>query len=84
MLRQLHRHPGRDAWQTVMWYDQSVPAAKRDDLPTLHPFRAPGQVMMLPGWRPDATPAPTHARRAISPGTVSCRGRCVEVSADAN
>lgn len=54
MLRDLHGHPGHDAWQTVLWYDERVPAVGREDLPTFHHFADTGQVMMRTDWSADA------------------------------
>ena len=54
MLRDLHGHPGRDAWQTVMWYDPTVAAAGRSAQPTFHHFTDTGQVMMRTDWSPQA------------------------------
>jgi len=54
MLQDLHGGLGRDPWQTVLWYDPSVPAVGREDLPTFHHFSDVGQVMMRTDWSSDA------------------------------
>ncbi|MCD6365576.1 MAG: DUF4962 domain-containing protein [Planctomycetes bacterium] len=54
MLRNLHGRPGKDAWQTVMWYDQAVVPARPSDQPTFHHFADTGQVMMRTDWSIDA------------------------------
>ena len=54
MLRRLRGDLGNDGWQTVMWYDQKVPATDRSRMPTFHEFADTGQVMMRTDWSPDA------------------------------
>jgi len=54
LLARLHGKPGRDAWQTVLWFDPAVPAKDRSELPTFHHFADVGQVMMRTDWSSEA------------------------------
>lgn len=55
MLQDLQGILGHDAWQTALWYDATVPAANRSQMPTFHHFADTGQVMMRTDWSQQAT-----------------------------
>ena len=46
---------GHKFWPYVLWYDPTVPEAKREDLPLSHIFRGYGWVSMRSSWEKDAT-----------------------------
>jgi len=54
VLQRLHGTLGRDAWQTALWYDPTVPAKDRSEMPTFHHFADTGQVMMRTDWSESA------------------------------
>jgi len=42
-------------WPYILWYDETVPIAPREELPLARHFRGVGWVSMRSNWEPDAT-----------------------------